>query len=45
LPDYFGVDGDPSHRLQDFDAYYFMATAGSRISVSLERVADLLTPE
>jgi hypothetical protein len=34
----FAAAGDPSGRLSDYNAYYFVATAGSRIEVSLDRV-------
>ena len=34
----FAAGGDPSGVFSDFNAYYFFATAGSTIDVSLERV-------
>ncbi|HRS17695.1 MAG TPA: carboxypeptidase regulatory-like domain-containing protein, partial [Thermoanaerobaculaceae bacterium] len=34
----FVADGDPEHRLQDYNLYYFPATAGSHVRITLERV-------
>ncbi|NLH11749.1 MAG: carboxypeptidase regulatory-like domain-containing protein, partial [Holophagae bacterium] len=34
----FVAGGDPEHVLQDYNMYYFLGTAGSRVSLSLERV-------
>ncbi|MCU0290970.1 MAG: hypothetical protein MUF10_03135 [Thermoanaerobaculaceae bacterium] len=33
----FVADGDPDHRLQDYNLYYIPGTAGSHIRVTLER--------
>lgn len=41
----FVADGDPEHVLQDYNMYYFLGTAGSRVSLSLERVDTTKTWE